>query len=62
MADTRTKSDKPSKGKRPQQGKVAKEINEQIRYTTWSVFRSATPIGEADRSPLVAEVALTVTP
>ena len=56
MADTGTKADKPGKGKRPQQGKVAKEINEQIRYTTWSVFRSATPIGHADRAPLVAEV------
>ncbi len=56
MADTGTKADKPGKGKRPQQGKVAKEINEQIRYTTWSVFRSATPIGDADRAPLVAEV------
>jgi chlorite dismutase len=51
MADTRT-----GKGKRPQQGKVAKDINAMIRYTTWSVFRSATPIGDADRGPLVAEV------
>ncbi|MFC6238282.1 hydrogen peroxide-dependent heme synthase [Longivirga aurantiaca] len=56
MADNGTKSDKPGKGKRPQQGKVAKEINEQIRYTTWSVFTSVTPIGDADRAPLVAEV------
>lgn len=51
MADTGTTS-----GKRPQQGKVAKEINEQIRYTTWSVFKAATPIGDADRGPIVAEV------
>jgi chlorite dismutase len=51
MADTKT-----GKGKRPQQGKVAKEINEQIRYTTWSVFRSTTPLGDADRGPVVAEV------
>ena len=56
MADTGTKADKPGKGKRPQQGKVAKEINEQIRYTTWSVFTSVTPMGDADRAPLVAEV------
>jgi chlorite dismutase len=53
MADTGTTK---STGKRPQQGKVAKEINEQIRYTTWSVFRAATPIGDSDRGPIVAEV------
>ena len=56
MTDTGTKADKPGKGKRPQQGKAAKEINDQIRYTTWSVFRAATPLGDVDRAPLVAEV------
>ncbi len=44
------------KGKRPQQGKVAKDINAMIRYTTWSVFKSVAPMGDGDRSGLVAEV------
>jgi len=43
-------------GKRPQQGKVAKEINDQIRYTTWSVFRAVTPLGDNDRRDIVREV------
>jgi hydrogen peroxide-dependent heme synthase len=34
----------------------AREINKQIRYTAWSVFRCASPLGEADRQPLAAEV------
>ena len=36
-------------------GKLAKELNEQIRYTMWSVFRAVTPLGE-DRAALAAEV------
>jgi len=47
---------KTDKGKRPQQGKVAKDINAMIRYTTWSVFKSVAPIGDGDRAGLVAEV------
>ena len=46
----------PSKGKRPQQGKAAKEINDAIRYTTWSVFKAVTPLGEGGRAALVREV------
>jgi chlorite dismutase len=34
----------------------AREINKQIRYTAWSVFRCARPLGEIDRQPLAAEV------
>jgi len=34
----------------------ARELNEVIRYTAWSVFRSATPLGESDRSALSGEV------
>jgi len=45
-----------SKGRRPHQGKVAKEINDQIRYTTWSVFKAARPLGQSDRAAVVAEV------
>jgi chlorite dismutase len=51
-----TKPTAPGTGKRPQQGKVAKDINDAIRYTTWSVFKAATPLGDGDRSTLVSEV------
>jgi hydrogen peroxide-dependent heme synthase len=37
-------------------GKKARELNDVIRYTAWSVFRVATPVGDADRSALSAEV------
>ena len=37
-------------------GKQARELNDVIRYTAWSVFRVVEPIGEADRQPLVDEV------
>ncbi|HEV7203119.1 MAG TPA: hydrogen peroxide-dependent heme synthase [Jatrophihabitans sp.] len=37
-------------------GKSARELNNVIRYTAWSVFRSAAPIGAAERAPLAAEV------
>jgi hydrogen peroxide-dependent heme synthase len=37
-------------------GKVARELNNTIRYTAWSVFRVARPLGETDRQPLGAEV------
>jgi chlorite dismutase len=34
----------------------ARELNEVIRYTAWSVFRATTPLGPADRQALAAEV------
>ena len=34
----------------------AREINATIRYTMWSVFKVARPLGGIDRAPLVAEV------
>jgi hydrogen peroxide-dependent heme synthase len=37
-------------------GKAARELNQVIRYTAWSVFRAAVPIGDADRSRLAREV------
>ena len=37
-------------------GKRAKEINDTIRYTMWSVFRLRGPIGEGDRSWLTQPV------
>jgi hydrogen peroxide-dependent heme synthase len=37
--------------------KSAREINDLIRYTAWSVFRTARPLGDVDRQPLTAEVA-----
>jgi len=37
-------------------GKTARELNDTIRYTAWSVFRVARPIGEGDRAALAGEV------
>jgi peroxiredoxin len=37
-------------------GKTARELNDVIRYTAWSVYRIARPIGEADRVQISAEV------
>lgn len=37
-------------------GKTARELNNVIRYTAWSVFRSLRPLGEVDRSPIADEV------
>ncbi|HEX6196820.1 MAG TPA: hydrogen peroxide-dependent heme synthase [Jiangellaceae bacterium] len=34
----------------------ARELNDVIRYTMWSVFRLSTPLGDADRAQLAAEV------
>ncbi|MPZ97260.1 MAG: hypothetical protein GEU96_20680 [Propionibacteriales bacterium] len=37
-------------------GKAAKELNDTIRYTMWSVFKAERPIGAADRGAMAAEV------
>ena len=37
-------------------GKQARELNELIRYTAWSVFRLSSALGEADRSAMADEV------
>jgi hydrogen peroxide-dependent heme synthase len=37
-------------------GKTARELNNVIRYTAWSVFKVASPLGEGARSALVREV------
>jgi chlorite dismutase len=37
-------------------GKKARELNNVVRYTAWSVFKAARPLGEADRPVLAAEV------
>jgi hydrogen peroxide-dependent heme synthase len=50
-------TDQPaSEAKRPNQGKVAKELNDTIRYTMWSVFRLRDVIGESNRDAEAAEV------
>ncbi|HSE71373.1 MAG TPA: hydrogen peroxide-dependent heme synthase [Nocardioidaceae bacterium] len=36
--------------KRPNQGKVAKDLNDTIRYTMWSVFHLRDVIGDGDRA------------
>ena len=45
-----------SEARRPNQGKVAKELNDTIRYTMWSVFRLRDVLGETDRDSEAAEV------
>jgi chlorite dismutase len=37
-------------------GKKARELNDVIRYTAWSVFKAARPLGDIDRQPLAGEV------
>jgi len=37
-------------------GKSARELNNVIRYTAWSVFKVSRPLGDADRTGLGAEV------
>ena len=37
-------------------GKTARELNDVIRYTAWSVFRVRDPLGEIDRAPVATEV------
>jgi len=37
-------------------GKTARNLNDVLRYTAWSVFKSSRPIGEGDRQLLTAEV------
>jgi len=45
-------------GKRPGQGKAAREINDAIRYTMWSVFELSGRVhDDADRAKQAAEVA-----
>ncbi|MBK5217782.1 MAG: chlorite dismutase family protein [Propionibacteriales bacterium] len=40
----------------PNAGKLAKEINDTIRYTMWSVFKLERVLGDADRAAEAAEV------
>ncbi len=46
-----------SEGRPANAGKAARELNETIRYTMWSVFRLSAPLGaDADRSALTSEL------
>ncbi|MRK01467.1 hypothetical protein GEV27_08015 [Aeromicrobium sp. S22] len=45
----------------PNKGKLAKDINETIRYTMWSVFRLDRVLGDADRQAEAAEVDALIT-
>jgi hydrogen peroxide-dependent heme synthase len=40
----------------PNAGKAARDLNATIRYTMWSVFKVASPLGDGDRAPVVSEV------
>lgn len=42
--------------KAPSRAQQIREINQSVRYAMWSVFRLATPLGEADRVAMAAEV------
>ena len=42
--------------KRPNQGKVARDLNDSIRYTMWSVFHLQTQLEDADREAEAGEV------
>ncbi len=43
--------------KRPQQGKAARELNDVIRYTMWSVFELTSPVeNDGERAEQVGEV------
>jgi chlorite dismutase len=44
-----------SESQRPSPEQI-RELNDVIRYTGWSVFRAATPLGDGDRSALSSEV------
>jgi chlorite dismutase len=47
----------PDTGKRPHQGKTAREVNDAIRYTMWSVFAIATPSADETTRRLEIEEA-----
>ena len=50
-------TDEPtSPGKTPNRGKAARDLNDTVRYTMWSVFRLRDVIGESDREAEAAEV------
>ena len=42
--------------RRANAGKAAREINDTIRYTMWSVFALRTPLADQDRAALAGEV------
>ncbi|MBA2697458.1 MAG: chlorite dismutase family protein [Nocardioidaceae bacterium] len=47
----------PDSGKRAQQGKTARGLNDVIRYTMWSVFKLTAPVAsDADRAQQIVEV------
>ena len=48
MADPTPSDATATSGKRPQQGKAARDLNATIRYTSWSVFRAVDPPSVAD--------------
>jgi chlorite dismutase len=56
MAEQNPAAPASTSGKRPQQGKAARDLNATIRYTSWSVFRAVGSLGDSDRSALVREV------
>jgi hydrogen peroxide-dependent heme synthase len=50
-------TDPQAESRRPNQGKLAKDLNDTIRYTMWSVFHLRDDIGAGDREAEASEVA-----
>ncbi|GAA0626888.1 chlorite dismutase family protein [Sporichthya brevicatena] len=55
MSAPETPASNPTSSERPRSEMSARELNEVIRYTMWSVFRVARPLGETDRTALTEE-------
>lgn len=51
-----TDSAEQNRARRPQQGKLARDLNDTVRYTLWSVFRLRDVIGSDDRSTEAEEI------
>lgn len=56
MTDAGTSTPETGTGNQPGRGKLAKDLNDTIRYTMWSVFRLRDVIGDGDRAAEAAEV------
>jgi chlorite dismutase len=56
MSEQETENPPTADERVPNRGKRAKELNDAIRYTMWSVFRLREPLGDADRDAEAREV------
>jgi hydrogen peroxide-dependent heme synthase len=57
MTENTAETQAPESGERiANRGKLAKDLNDTIRYTMWSVFQLREPLGDADRGAEAREV------